>query len=154
MDRAICSVSLSSLCLFARREDSFARKSYNLASRAKLSSCLSGTISPKGDRALSAVLHLQAFATAFNRAEWSDKTFTDSTCVKSILQFIPFPLFVGRKRKKREMIKIINFMFVSMSFFSFLFFFKVKLKIRNKIFSYLYSLYFSTIKKYDLWVCY
>lgn len=52
MDRAICSVSLSSLCLFARREDSFARKSYNLASRAKLSSCLSGTISPKGDRAV------------------------------------------------------------------------------------------------------
>lgn len=51
---------------------------------------------------LSAVLHLQAFATAFNRAEWSDKTFTDSTCVKSILQFIPFPLFVERKREKRK----------------------------------------------------
>lgn len=68
MDRAICSVSLSSLCLFARREDSFARKSYNLASRAKLSSCLSGTISPKGDRAVHCASPAGVRA-AFNRAE-------------------------------------------------------------------------------------
>lgn len=39
--RAICSVSLSRLCLFARRRDSFAKKSYNLVPRAELSICLS-----------------------------------------------------------------------------------------------------------------